>query len=224
VADWLGVSVVLAFTPVARYSDPVTPTLEMMTLALPLFVSVTLAEPVELTSTVPKLKLLGLTSSNWLAVVAVPLRGIVMGELGALLDTEIEPVSVPAAVGLNVAVKVALPPAAIVDEGDILEALKPVPVADIADTVTLEVPVFFRVIVCELVLPVATLPNATLVGVADSAPCAPVPVKLTATLGSEASLVTVILPLELAVEVGLNCAVNDVLCPALSVSGVDNPV
>ena len=67
-------------------------------------------------------------------------------------------------------------------------------------------------------------PNATLAGVADSAPCAPVPVKLTATLGSEASLVTVILPLELAVEVGLNCAVNDVLCPALSVSGVDNPV
>ena len=211
VAVWLGVSVVLAFTPVAPYSDPVTPTVEMITFALPLFLSVTLAEPVELTSTVPKLMLLGLTSSSWLAVVAVPVSGIVMGEPGALLDTDIEPVSVPAAVGLNVAVKVALPPAAIVDDGDILEALKPVPVADIADTVTLEVPVFFRVIVCELVLPVSTLPNATLVGVADSAPCAPVPVKLTATVGSEASLVTVILPLELAVEVGLNCAVNDVL-------------
>jgi hypothetical protein len=128
-----------------------------------------------------------------------------------LLETEIEPVSVPAAVGLNVAVNVALPPAAIVDDGDILETLKPVPVADIDETVTLEVPPFFRVIVCELEVPVAMLPNGTLVGVADRAPCAPVPVKLTATVGSEASLVTVILPLELAVEVGLNCAVNDVL-------------
>ena len=64
VAVWLGVSVVLAFTPVAPYSDPVTPTVEMITFALPLFLSVTLAEPVELTSTVPKLMLLGLTSSN----------------------------------------------------------------------------------------------------------------------------------------------------------------
>jgi hypothetical protein len=198
-------------TPLVVNPVPFVVTPEIVTSEFPLFVSVTPSELLAFTLTLPKLRLVGLAPRTIVEVVAVPDSGIVMGDPGALLEIEIAPLSVPAEVGANVAVNVALLPAAIVDDGDILETLKPVPVADIDETVTLEVPPFFRVIVCELKVPVAMLPNGTLVGVADRAPCAPVPVKLTATVGSEASLVTVILPLELAVEVGLNCAVNDVL-------------
>lgn len=149
---------------------PLVVTLEIVMSEFPLFVSVTLSESLVFRSTLPKLRLVGLTPSVNVEAVAVPLSGIVIGDPGALLDIETLPVSVPAEVGLKIALSVALLPAAIVADGDKLETLKPVPEAVTAETVTLEVPVFFKVIVCELVPPVATLPNGMLAGVADSNP------------------------------------------------------
>jgi hypothetical protein len=211
-------------TPVVLKPAPFVVTPEIVMSEFPLFVSVTPSELLTFRLMLPKLRVVGLAPRSKVEVDAVPVKGIVMGEPGALLEIEMAPVSVPAAVGLNVAVNVALPPAAIVVDCDMPEALKAVPEADAPETVTLALPVFFRVIVCELVVPVEMVPNGTLVGVADSVPCAPVPDKATATVEFEASLVTVILPLELTAEVGLNCVVNEVLCPAPRVSGVDKPV
>ncbi len=149
---------------------PLVVTLEIVMSEFPLFVSVTLSESLVFRSTLPKLRLVGLTPSVNVEAVAVPLRGIVIGDPGALLEIETLPASVPAVVGLKIALNVALLPAAIVADGDMLETLKPVPEAETAETVTEEVPAFFKVIVCELVPPVATLPNETLVGVAVSNP------------------------------------------------------
>ena len=112
--DWLGVKTVLAGTPVSVKPAPVIATLEMVTFEFPLFVRVTLSGLLLPTSTVPKLKLVGLAPSSWVAVAADPVRGIVSGGEGALLVSKIEPLTAPEPVGVNTTVKVVLAPAAIV--------------------------------------------------------------------------------------------------------------
>jgi hypothetical protein len=64
VTDWLGVKTVPPDTPLALYPAPVTATLDMVTLEFPLFVSVTLAEPLLPTLTLPKLTLAGVAPSR----------------------------------------------------------------------------------------------------------------------------------------------------------------
>jgi hypothetical protein len=162
--------VVLELTPLVLKPVPVVVTPETVRSEFPVLVNTTLSEVSVLKSTLPKFRLVALAPRVTVELVDVPVRGMVMGELETLLVTAMDPVKVATTVGLNVAVNVALPPAAIVGEGDKLDALKPLPDADTAVTVTLAVPPFFKVIVCELVLPVATLPNGTLAGVADSVP------------------------------------------------------
>jgi hypothetical protein len=64
--------------------------------------------------TLPYAKLAGVTLNPACATVPVPVRETVVGELGALLAIVMVPGRLPAVVGANVALKVALAPAAIV--------------------------------------------------------------------------------------------------------------
>jgi hypothetical protein len=110
----LGVKVVPEVTPLALKPEPETVTLEMLTLEFPVFVKVTLEEPLPPTFTLPKLRLVGFTPSRKVAAAPVPLRAIVRGEPGALLTKETEPVTLAAVVGAKAVLNVVLPPATIV--------------------------------------------------------------------------------------------------------------
>jgi hypothetical protein len=196
----------------------------IVSVALPEFVSDTVCVPVLPTLTLPKLTL-GVPSVNcaW-PVVPVPLNAINIGEFGALLATEIEPVAAPDAVGANFTPNVALCPAASVCGVTMPLMLKADPETVAEERFTLAVPPFVSVTFTVLLLPVSWLPKFTLPGFAVKLPSVPVPVVGIVTVESVAVLVTVIVPDAEPAVVGENCAVNDVLCPAAIVSGVVNPV
>ena len=100
--------------------------------------------------------------------------------------------------------------------------LKPVPEALAAEIVTLAVPEFVNVIGTDPLAPTSRLPKFTLAGLAESAPCVPVPVR--ATVGSDALLAIEMLPVSTPVAVGSNTAVKFADWPALNVIGVAIPV
>src|SRR5713226_7428130 len=215
---------VLALTPLALKPAPVTVTPEMVTLEFPLLVSVTGNPLLPPTFTLPKLRLVGLAPSRNVAATPVPLRARVRGEPGALLTSDTEPVTLPAAVGVNPALNVVLAPAAIVCGTLRPVMLKPVPVTVACEIVALAVPVFFKVIVCEALFPVMTLPKLALDGVAESCACTPVPLRARVRGEPGALLVMETLPLALPVAAGEYVAVNEVLCPGLRVSGAVMPL
>src|SRR5712692_6052894 len=215
---------VLALTPLALKPAPVTVTPEMVTLEFPLLVSVTGNPLLPPTFTLPKLRLVGLAPSKNVATTPVPLKARVRGEPGALLTSDTEPVTLPAAVGVNPALNVVLAPAAIVCGTLRPVMLKPVPVTVACEIVALAVPVFFKVIVCEALFPVMTLPKLALDGVAESCACTPVPLRARVRGEPGALLVMETLPLALPVAAGEYVAVNEVLCPGLRVSGAVMPL
>jgi hypothetical protein len=75
----------------------------------------------------------------------VALSAIVVGELGALLTIEMLPVALPAVVGANCAVKVAICPTLIVSGVAMPLILNPVPEAVACEIVRLAVPEFVSV-------------------------------------------------------------------------------
>jgi len=152
----------------------------------------------------------------------VPDNAIVAGEPGALLTTEIPPESLPTAGGENFAVNDALLPAAIVIGMLAPLMLNPVPEGDAWVTVNEAFPEFVNVTVCDIVLPTDTLPNVTLAGLIVSCGCEAVPVPDKAITSGEPGALLAIetLPVALPAVVGANFAVNDVLCPAVSVIAV----
>jgi len=189
-----------------------------------LLVSVVVNELLLPTLTFPKLKLDELSPSNRVAATPVPLREIVIGEFGALLTTVIDPVTLPAALGPNTALNVAALPAAMVNGVVIPAVLKPAPEAVTEEIVTVAVPPFVRLMVCELFVPVVTLPNAAVVGVAANCGCIPVPLKAIVAGEPGALLAIEILPVALPATVGENIAVNEALLPALIVIGMLAPL
>jgi len=170
VAVSLGVSIVPAVTPLALNPVPEGVTLEMVTLEFPLLVKVTLNVLLLPSFTFPKLKPVGLAPSNWVAACPVPLKGMASGELGPLLTRETDPLTLAVEVGAKATLKVVLAPAAIIVGVARPLILKPVPDTLAAEIVTLAVPLFFRVTVCELVSPTTTLPKLTLAGLTESCP------------------------------------------------------
>jgi hypothetical protein len=211
-----------AVIPVLLKPAPVTVTAEIVTVAVPPFVRVMVCELFAPIATLPNAAVVGVAASS--ACVPVPLNAIVVGEFGALLAIEMLPLALPAAVGANLALNVVLSPAPSASGVVIPVLLKPAPVTVTAEIVTVAVPPFVRVMVCELFAPIATLPNAALVGVAASSACVPVPLKLI-VVGEFGALLTIeMLPLTLPAAVGANLALNVVLSPAPSVSGVVIPV
>ena len=87
-----------------------------------------------------------------------------------MLVMEMLPVALPLDVGVKVALNVAFWPALIVSGVVIPLRLNPVPETLAAETVTLAVPEFVSVMVCDPLLPTATFPKLTLVGLKVSWP------------------------------------------------------
>jgi hypothetical protein len=98
-ADWPGVSIMFVLKPLEVNPAPLTITPEIVTLAVPLFVSVTPSKLLPPTITLPKSSELTFELRSGTAAAALPATVIVRGELAALLATETLPLSVPAAVG-----------------------------------------------------------------------------------------------------------------------------
>lgn len=117
--------------------------------------------------TLPNARVVGLALNNRLVAWPVPERLIVSADGVPLVVSVIEPLTPVAEVGANVALKVILPPGAIAD--DVLSPVcpKPAPVTPICENVTVSPPPFVRMIGCESVVPSATVPNATLDGLAE---------------------------------------------------------
>src|SRR5271155_74181 len=140
-------------------------------LEFPLFCKVTINEPLLPSVTVPKGRLVGLAPSCVLEDTPVPLRPIASGEFGALLTRESDPFTAPATVGAKTTLNVMFPPAAIVFGMESPVALNPAPVILAAVIVTLALPPFNSMTVCELLLPTVTFPRLALPGFAESSGC-----------------------------------------------------
>ena len=155
---------VCADRPVMLNPAPVALPCEIATLAVPVFFKVTLTDPLAPTNRLPKLMLGGFAVR--FPCTPVPLSVIDVVGLLAVLVIRMLPETAPTLVGANCALKLVLWFAASVTGTDRPVALNPVPVALIAEIVALAFPVFVTVIVCGLLLPTDTLPNATLPGLA----------------------------------------------------------
>lgn len=123
----------------------------MVRLLLPLFFNVTLEVLALPAFTPPKLKLVGFAESVTEEATPVPVKEIVAGELGALLDTRIVPLKLPAVVGANTALNVVLAPAAKVAGVFNSPTLYPAPVTLNCEIVKDAFPVLVSVKVCDLV-------------------------------------------------------------------------
>lgn len=221
-----GVSVRPAAAPLLLNPAPETTTLESVTFEFPVFVKVTFSELLLFTFTLPKLRLVGLTPNRTDAATPAPLSGSVSVGFEALLTMEIEPDSLATTVGANAALNVALPPAAIVRGTVSPEILNPVPVTAAFEIVTLLLPVLLMRMDCVFVCPVTTFPKLTLDGVAASEPDDPVPLplKLIVNRGSNALLVTAMLPVAVPAAVGAKRALKVKLLPAAIVKGATRPL
>jgi len=121
------VSVSGVANPVMLKPVPEAEAAEMVTLAVPEFVSVTDCEPLVPTGTLPKFTLVGFAESP--PRVPVPLRGIESVASVALLVIEMLPDALPVAVGANCAVKFTFRPAPMVTGAVMPVMLNPVPLA-----------------------------------------------------------------------------------------------
>ena len=112
---WLGERVTGALAPVIVYPAPTRLICEIVTLELPVFVTVTFCVGEEVpVVTFPKLKpVAGLMPRVRIAAIPVPLSVTGGGELGALLTIEMLPDTVPTEVGKKVTVIVVCCPAVI---------------------------------------------------------------------------------------------------------------
>lgn len=156
-----------------------------------------------------------------LACAPVPDRAIVAGEPVALLLTVTVPVTLPAAVGLKITLKVRL--CAGVNVAGMPGALRlnPVPVAAMLEMVTLAFPVLVTMTVCVADVPVLTLPKLRFVLLSESVrvEATPVPLKpITAGLFG-ALLTTETLPLADPADAGANCTLKVVAWLGLSETG-----
>lgn len=152
----------------------------------------------------------------------LPLNEIARGEPGALLVIEMLPLTLPEAVGENLALNVVFWPAFKVIGVVRPEMLKVGPDTLSEEIVTEAVPEFESVIGTVPLLPTSRAPKLTLTGFDESAPWVPVPVS--ATVGSEALLVTEMEPEAFPAAVGSNTAEKVALCPAFNVMGTVIPL
>ena len=190
---------------------------------MPAFESVTLLVPVLPTSKLPKLTEEGFAAR--LPCVPLPVSGTVTVESFALLLIVMLPDAAPTVVGVNIARKLVLCPAAIVCGVEKPLMLNPAPEATTCETVALALPVFVNVIVCGLLLPTCALPKFTLPGFAVSVEVVDTPLpSIVSSCGDPGALsVNVMLPVAAPAAVGANCTLNDSDCPPEIVFGSDSP-
>jgi hypothetical protein len=154
-------------SPLTLKAPPLSPICEIVSDAVPVFVTVKLWDFVCPSATLPKLKLAGETDNP--ACVPVPLRAILSDGFDALLEIVIDPVVLPDAVGENVALNVILDEAFTVTGAVAPVTANTFPFRAIAVMFTAAVPVLLTTICwTALLLPTATLPKFTLAGDADS--------------------------------------------------------
>lgn len=184
---------------------------DIVTLAVPVFVSVTPTDPLLPTSRFPKLTPAGLAEScPW---VPVPVRAIIRVGLVAVLVMVIEPATAPGVVGANWAVNDVVCPAPKFNGRASPLTLNPAPLALACEIVTFVLPVFVSVTVCGLELPTTTLLKAMLPGFATNVAfdATPLPARLRVCGESGAPSVNTMLPVTPAAVVGANCTLNDAL-------------
>ena len=167
-AVWPGVRIVFAPTPLALNPEPVTPTLEIVRFALPAFVKITPSELLEPAMTLPKSRVLTLETNRGVEATAEPVAEITSGELGALLVSETEPAALPATLGEKTTLNVLYWPGAMFVGSAKPEVENPDPLTVALEMVTVPVPVFCKVTVCDPVAPMAVPGKLALVGVAES--------------------------------------------------------
>ena len=190
--------------PVTLKPGPVAANDEMVALAFPVLVSVTVCWLLLPTATLPNETLAGLAFSVELVETPIPDIVRVCGEFGALSVKLMLPEAAPVAAGTNCAENVTAWPA----ESVIGSASPEIPNA-FPDTLailmtTLEFPVLVNFTFCETFWFTVTLPKFQVAGETDSPASAPVPVKEIARGELEASLTTVMVPLVAPETVGAN--------------------
>ena len=198
-----GVNVTGTLTPLSVYPVPVTLICEICTLALPVFVIVSFFVDDVPVLTFPNARLVPLNESVCDTATPVPLNATVVGELGELLAMLTVPARLPAVVGANTALNVALAPGAIVVE------LSPFTVYPTALTLSCEivseaVPEFVMVNDWDFVCPSMTLPKLKLAGLTVTAACTPVPLSGIVRGEPVPLLVTVTVPVAAPTAVGAN--------------------
>ena len=151
---------------------------------------------------------------------------LTVGEELALLVSVTLPLALPAVVGANVSVSVALCPAEMVAGVVTPLPVKPVPVTLTVERFKSAVPEFVIVSACVPVVPSVTLPNAIVVELTEIAGAVATPVPVSATLEGEvgALLVMDTLPGKLPTVVGANVTLKLVELPAEIVAGVARPL
>jgi hypothetical protein len=216
-------------TPVAVKPLPVTVTPEIATAACPEFVNVEVNVELLPTATLPKLSVPGFSvNCPTAAADPVPESAIVDGDVGSLLVIEMLPVSLPAAVGANVALNVADWPAVIVFGVVIPDTPNDVPLTVITEIVRSAPPLFVKVIGEVPVVEVVTFPKFTLAGEMLSCGCAAsaVPVRGTDAVDvapSELLKFSESEPEAFPLDVPVNHTVIVEVCPAAIVNGSVTP-
>ena len=176
------------------------------------------------TAAFPNATAVVLAFSDIVLATPVPESGIAVGEPGALLTSDTDPDTAPAAAGPKEMLNVLLVPAAIVEGMARPLMLNPAPDAVACETVRVALPVFCTRIVCEFGAPTVTLPKLTLAGVSTIVGCAPVPFSGIVVIGFGALLFIVSVPVSAPGTEGTSVAVKLVVWPAVSVNGVVNPL
>ena len=140
---------------------------------------------------------------------------MLLGEPDAVLVTVTEPLSLPAALGLNTTLKPIFWPALRVTGVLAPLRLNPVPLSLICDTVTLAFPEFVNVTLCVAEDPAFTLPKAIFVVLNVNVCVATTPVPLSAIAAGEfgALLTMLTLPVTAPADAGLNCTLKLLVCP-----------
>ncbi len=160
------------------------------------------------TVTLPKLTLAGITEiCGW---TPAPLSEIVAGELVALLVTVTLPERLPAVAGVNDTLKEVDCPAERVSGSAGAVSMNPAPLSLIADMDTLALPVFVKVTLCFVLVPVVMLPKLSELGLAASWRIVDTPVPARATTSGELDelFTSVRLPERLLAEAGLKLTVK----------------
>jgi hypothetical protein len=217
VTDCPAVSTVPLETPLSLNPAPVTVTPEIVMFEFPLFVNVVVSELLLPSATFPKDKLVGLAPSDKVAAAPVPDRLMTSGEGVPFVVSVMLPVTAVAEDGVKTALKVAVPPAAMVVDVDRPVWLKPVPDTVICENVRVALPLLVSVIDCELLLPTVTVPKLTLVGLAEICDCVPVPLRAIVRGEFVPLLVIDTLPVALVAVVGAKVIVKVVVWPGFSV-------
>src|SRR5271154_398706 len=147
---------------------PLTATFETATSAFPVFFPAPLSSAVLPAVTVPKLKLEGPTEIASFALATSRVPGSAAVTAAVFVNTETDPVNVPAAFGVNCTVRLLLVPGFSSVEPENPLILKPAPLAMTPVTVKAALPVFESCKVCEACTPTIAEEKLTLEGVTSS--------------------------------------------------------